>query len=412
MSGDQDPIYYREEVEPTPQKPPKPKKEKPKKEKVKPVPMAESEKQEMQAAKKVVKKKRRKSNFPFVAAILFVCFVIIAMAGVQFYRNWTVPVDANDTRVIDVEIPEGAAVSEMGNILEDEGIIRSSSSFKMFVKARGVEGDLQAGVHSLSPSMSLGQVVTNLQEGAKVAGMSKIAVAEGLTVDQIATVVEDSTNYTADEFMATIQDDAFLQQLVAEYPQLADSYNAEGVRYVLEGYLFPATYEFKEEDGLQSLVRQMVAKTFEVVAAHQTELDQSGYSLQDILSLASLIEKEGGSGDDRKRIAGVFYNRLEKNMPIQSDISVLYALGEHKEVVTLADLEVDSPYNLYLNTGLPPGPMNNPSEEAIVAALEPEDNDYLYFYANIKTGEVFYTADYNQHIAWQKEYEETGTIKS
>lgn len=412
MNGDQDPIYYREEDPPTPPKPPK--KEKVKQEKPKKAARPDKMvKDELQAAARDVKrqKSKKRGHFPMVPMILFICFVIIAMAGVQFYRNWTIPVDANDTTVVEIEIPEGATVSQMGEILEDEGIIRSSLSFKMFVKARGVEGDLQAGVHSVSPSMSLGQVVANLQEGAKEAGMIKVSVAEGLTLEEIADVVGQSTRYSAEEFMTLVQDDAFLQQLVSEYPLLSESYNAEGVRYVLEGYLFPATYDFNEDDGLESLVRQMVGKTFDVISAHQAEFDSSAYSVQDIMSLASLIEKEGGQGEDRRIISGVFYNRLEQNMPIQSDISVLYALGTHKEVVTFKDLEVDSPYNLYTNTGLPPGPMNSPSEDAIIAALEPQDNDYLYFYANIKTGEVFYTDDYNQHIAWQKEYEETGTIK-
>lgn len=98
-------------------------------------------------------------------------------------------------------------------------------------------------------------------------------------------------------------------------------------------------------------------------------------------------------------------------MAIQSDISVLYALGTHKELVTFEDLEVDSPYNLYKNTGLSPGPLNNPSEDAIAAALNPTESDYIYFYANIKTGEVFYTNSYDQHLAWQQEYEETGDIQ-
>ena len=204
----------------------------------------------------------------------------------------------------------------------------------------------------------------------------------------------------------------FLEKLVQEYPILTDSYNNSNVRYVLEGYLFPATYDFSSSDTLESLVTQMVDKTNEILSKYQAEIEASSYSLQDIMSIASLVEKEGLTTEDRKLIAGVFYNRLDTGMPIQSDISVLYALGTHKEVVTYDDLQVDSPYNLYANTGLPPGPLNSPSEDAIVAALEPTESNYLYFYANIDTGEVFYTDDYNQHLQWQEEYESTGDIKS
>ena len=299
----------------------------------------------------------------------------------------------------------------MGDMLEEEGLIRSSTAFSLCVRVEGAAANLQAGVHELSPSMTLKEIVDALQEGAEEAGLVKVTVNEGLTVDQIADVVAANTSYSAQDFLDLMNDQDFLAQLVQEYPILSDSYNNPNVRYVLEGYLFPATYDFASGETLESLVTQMVDKTNDVLAKYQTEIDASSYSLQDIMSIASLVEKEGQTTKDRKLIAGVFYNRLDQGMAIQSDISVLYALGTHKEMVTYEDLEVDSPYNLYLNTGLPPGPLNSPSEDAIAAALEPTDSDYLYFYANIDTGEVFYTDDYEQHLKWQQEYEETGDIQ-
>lgn len=363
------------------------------------------------AAKKSGKQRKERRQFPIVAIVLLICIGLIAAAAVQFTRNWVIPPNANDNSIVEVEIPEGATVSDMGVMLEQQGLIRSAGSFNLYVRVTGTAQNLQAGVHRLSPSMTLGEVVTSLQEGAGEAGLDKVTVNEGLTVDQVGDVIAESTSFTKEEFMALMTDDAFLQQLVSEYPILTDSYNTADVRYVLEGYLFPATYDFNDEEGLESLVRQMVGKTSDVLAKYQADIDASSYSLQDIMSIASLVEKEGMTAEDRKLIAGVFYNRLEQGMAIQSDISVLYALNTHKEMVSYEDLEVNSPYNLYLNTGLPPGPMNNPGEEAIAAALEPTDSDYIYFYANLKTGEVFYTDDYDQHLAWQEEYEETGDIQ-
>ncbi|MDO4280483.1 MAG: endolytic transglycosylase MltG [Peptococcaceae bacterium] len=377
-------------------------------------------KQEVKRAKAGVKeaktsgkrsKKRRRKQFPWVAIVLLICFAVSVLGGVKAYRDFLVPVDSDSEEVVEVEIPNGAVVSDMGDLLKARGIIRSSQAFDLYVRVKGTAGNLQAGVHRLSPSMTLSQVVVKLQEGAQEAGLTKIAVQEGLTVDQIGDVIADSTSFSKEDFLNLMTDRDFLGTLVQDYPFLETSYNAEGVRYVLEGYLFPATYDFNEEEGLEGLVRQMLDKMQTVVDKYQSQIDSSSYSLQDIMSIASLVEKEGGTGEDRKLIAGVFYNRLAQNMPIQSDISVLYALNTHKEVVTYEDLEVDSPYNLYKNAGLPPGPMNNPGEEAIQAALEPEASNYLYFYANIKTGEVFYTDSYEQHQAWQKEYEETGDIK-
>ncbi len=358
------------------------------------------------------RRKKRRRRIPWVAIVLLVCMVIVVVAAVQFGRNWVLPVNADDTQLVEVEIPAGTPVSEMGDILEQQGIIRSANSFSLYVRLKGVASNLQAGVHDLAPSMTLEEVVETLQQGAEEAGLVKVTVNEGLTVDQIGDVIDKSTRYSKQDFLDLMSNREFLEKLVQQYPILTDSYNNANVRYVLEGYLFPATYDMTSEDTLETLVTQMVDKTNEVLSKYQADIDASSYSLQDIMSIASLVEKEGVTTKDRKLIAGVFYNRLQANMPIQSDISVLYALGTHKEVVTYDDLQVDSPYNLYLNTGLPPGPFNSPSEDAIVAALEPTASDYLYFYANIDTGEVFYTNDYEQHLKWQEEYEETGDIQN
>lgn len=379
-----------------------------------PAPVAASKKEKKSRAHREEPAKRgrhHRRRFPWVAVIMLVCIAVVVLAVTQIGRNWLVPANANDTQIVEVEIPEGTPVSTMGDILEEQGLIRSSSAFSLLVRVQGAAANLQAGVHDLSPSMTMPEIVAALQEGAEEAGMLKVTVNEGLTVDQIAEVVADSTSYSAEDFLNLMSNQEFLAQLVQQYPILTDSYNNPNVRYVLEGYLFPATYDVAQGETLESLVTQMVDKTNEVLSKYQADIDASSYSLQDIMSIASLVEKEGQTTEDRKLIAGVFYNRLEQGMPIQSDISVLYALGTHKEMVTYDDLEVDSPYNLYTNAGLPPGPMNSPSEDAIAAALEPTDNDYLYFYANLKTGEVFYTDDYEQHQAWAQEYEETGDIQ-
>lgn len=362
--------------------------------------------------KQSAKRRKRRRRVPWVAIVLFACVAIVVLAAVQFGRNWVLPANASDTQLVEVEIPAGTPVSQMGDLLEEQGIIRSSTSFDLYVRLKGVASNLQAGVHDLAPSMTLEEIVEALQQGAEEAGLIKVTVNEGLTVDQIGDVIAESTSYSKQDFLDLMTNSEFLEKLVQEYPILTDSYNNANVRYVLEGYLFPATYDFSSSDTLETLVTQMVDKTNEILSKYLAEIDASSYSLQDIMSIASLVEKEGMTTEDRKLIAGVFYNRLDAGMPIQSDISVLYALGTHKEVVTYDDLQVDSPYNLYVNTGLPPGPLNSPSEDAIVAALEPTESNYLYFYANIDTGEVFYTDDYNQHLQWQEEYESTGDIKS
>src|SRR5699024_8200800 len=172
----------------------------------------------------------------------------------------------------------------------------------------------------------------------------------------------------------------------------------------LEGYLFPATYDANQNVPLKELVTQMVAKSDEIMSNYYEDIDKSDLNVHEVLTLASLVEKEGVTDEDRKMIAQVFFNRIDADMPLQSDISVLYALGEHKEKVYNKDLQVDSPYNLYQNTGYGPGPFNNPSQEAIEAVLNPTDNNYLYFVADVSTGEVYYANTFDEHNELVEKY--------
>ncbi|HAX1447431.1 TPA: endolytic transglycosylase MltG, partial [Enterococcus faecium] len=190
-----------------------------------------------------------------------------------------------------------------------------------------------------------------------------------------------------------------------KFPELLESASkAENTKYRLEGYLFPATYDYYTSTSLKDLVIEMVNKTNTVMQNYYSAIKQKNLTVQEVLTLASLVEKEGVKENDRKNIAQVFFNRIKANMPLQSDISVLYALGEHKELVTYEDTAVDSPYNLYTNTGYGPGPFDNPSEEAIKAVLEPAENDYYYFVADTSTGNVYFAKTYEEHMELVEKY--------
>lgn len=228
---------------------------------------------------------------------------------------------------------------------------------------------------------------------------------EGSTMTQIAAIVEAKTAYTSDEFMSLIEDEAFQKQLVEKYPQLlTDVSQMEDVRFMLEGYLFPATYEVHEDMTLEETVENMVSKMDAVLQQYYAQIEESSQSVHEILTIASLVEKEGSDYEDRRKIADVFYNRIELGMPLQTDISVLYSLDTHKERVSHDDLEVVSPYNLYQNTGIGPGPFNSPSEESISATIDPAETDYLYFLADIDTQIVYFAETYQQHLEYKREY--------
>ena len=355
-------------------------------------------------------RKKETSIIKKIMKYFMIALLVIVLVGGFFTWNYikgeTQPVDTAQTELVSFEIEQGASVKEVSKALEKEGIIRNSKLFNFYLKFKNVSG-FKSGLYHVSKSMTLDEIIAELsgQGKDKDQNATKVLIREGEQLTDIAKEVEKSTKYTAEDFMAKVQDEDFLRYLVQKFPKLlTQSYNGYQVKYVLEGYLFPATYDMNDSKTLQMLITEMVAKTDEVMSKYYDKILASDYTLQEIMALASLIEKEGTKLEDRKKISSVFHNRIKENMKLQTDVSVQYALGEHKEALSLSDLEVDSPYNLYQNYGVGPGPYNSPSEDAIVAAMEPEKTDYLYFLADIKTKEIYYAKTYEEHLELKAKY--------
>ena len=355
-------------------------------------------------------RKKETSIIKKIMKYFMIALLVIVLVGGFFTWNYikgeTQPVDTAQTELVSFEIEQGASVKEVSKALEKEGIIRNSKLFNFYLKFKNVSG-FKSGLYHVSKSMTLDEIIAELsgQGKDKDQNATKVLIREGEQLTDIAKEVEKSTKYSAEDFMAKVQDEDFLRYLVQKFPKLlTQSYNGYQVKYVLEGYLFPATYDMNDSKTLQMLITEMVAKTDEVMSKYYDKILASDYTLQEIMALASLIEKEGTKLEDRKKISSVFHNRIKENMKLQTDVSVQYALGEHKEALSLSDLEVDSPYNLYQNYGVGPGPYNSPSEDAIVAAMEPEKTDYLYFLADIKTKEIYYAKTYEEHLELKAKY--------
>lgn len=355
-------------------------------------------------------RKKETSIIKKIMKYFMIALLVIVLVGGFFTWNYikgeTQPVDTAQTELVSFEIEQGASVKEVSKALEKEGIIRNSKLFNFYLKFKNVSG-FKSGLYHVSKSMTLDEIIAELsgQGKDKDQNATKVLIREGEQLTDIAKEVEKSTKYSAEDFMAKVQDEDFLRYLVQKFPKLlTQSYNGYQVKYVLEGYLFPATYDMNDSKTLQMLITEMVAKTDEVMSKYYDKILASDYTLQEIMAMASLIEKEGTKLEDRKKISSVFHNRIKENMKLQTDVSVQYALGEHKEALSLEDLEVDSPYNLYQNYGVGPGPYNSPSEDSIVAALEPEKTDYLYFLADIKTKEIYYAKTYEEHLELKAKY--------
>lgn len=343
-----------------------------------------------------------------VLIVVLVFLVIGGILGFSAYRYVTSslqPLDPDDTEKVTIVIPSGSSNKAIGEILEDENIIKSGMIFNYYTKFNNLTG-FQAGTYHFSPNMTLEAISEQLQNGeGSVTSDAKVTIPEGFDVDQIGDALAEATNISKDDFLALMESDEFFEKMKETYPELlASAGDAQGVRYRLEGYLFPATYDYYTGNTLEEVVTQMVDKSNSVLSKYFDQIAQKEMTVQEVLTLASLVEKEGSKLEDRKNIAQVFFNRLAIDMPLQSDISILYALGEHKELVTYEDTQVDSPFNLYVHTGYGPGPFNNPSEEAIQAVLDPTPNNYYYFVADIQTQEVYFAETYEQHMQLVEQY--------
>ncbi|MGN8233161.1 endolytic transglycosylase MltG [Priestia flexa] len=333
--------------------------------------------------------------------IIIVTIILLAVligGGVFYAQSFVQPVDKNSSKKVNITIPQGSSVRSIGTLLKEEKLIKSESAFRYYIKMSSVSG-FQAGTYTFSPSMSLSEMVDMMETGDVSKNPDvRLAIPEGRQLDEIATIIANRTNYTEEEVMNTLDDPAFIEKMKKKYPDLVtDEVFNKDIKHPLEGYLYPATYDHYDSNvSLEVILDKMIGKTNGVLAQYQKEMKSKKYTAHKLLTMASLIEEEATEQVDREKIASVFYNRLEEDMPLQTDPTVLYALGEHRERVYYKDLEVDSPYNTYREKGLTPGPIANSGLMSIKAALEPADTNYLYFLAN-KDGEVIFTKTLDEH---------------
>ena len=364
--------------------------------------------------------KKKKSGFKsfFISLLIFLGLISAgAYFGYQYVQSSLQPVDASSKQYVTVQIPEGANVQEIGKTLEDAGLIKHGLVFSLYAKYKNY-ADLKSGYYNLQKSMSTEDIIHELQKGgtaeAQEPVLATLTIPEGYTIDQMAQAVgqlqgDFKEPLTADAFLAKVQDENFISQEVAKYPSLLESLPTKesGARYRLEGFLFPATYSIKESTTIESLIDEMLAAMDKTLAPHYSTIKSKNLTVNELLTIASLVEKEGAKTDDRKLIAGVFYNRLNLGMPLQSNIAILYAEGKLGQKISLADdTEIDttinSPYNVYTNQGLMPGPVDSPSADAIESSINQTKSDNLFFVADVTDGKVYFAtnkADHDQNVA-------------
>lgn len=340
-----------------------------------------------------------------IALAIIVISLLIVGGGYLYVKSALKPVDVDATEKIKVEIPIGSGLTLISKELEDKGVIKNARIFKYYTKFKN-ESSFQAGSYDLTQAMTLDEIIESLKTGTVYREpIFTMTVPEGLTLNQIGAVVAKHTNFTAKQFMDVVTSDAFVEKMKAQFPELiTNAVDNENIRYKLEGYLYPATYPiFDEQPTIEGIAQLMISTMNDKVMQYKALMQEKEMTPHELLTFASLLEKEATAQTDRETIASVFYNRLKTDMPLQTDPTVLYSLGEHKDVVLYKDLEIDNPYNTYKHKGLTPGPIAAPGDVSIQATLNPTSTDYFYFLAD-KDGINHFAKTYEEHQANEKKY--------
>ncbi len=312
----------------------------------------------------------------FLTAILFIIIFLILLAASGFfyvYHQIETPL-AIKGEEREVSITEGLGVKAIGRQLESEGLICCANYFNFYIYLNNVK-NLKAGDYSLSPSMSIPEIVDTLASGKVISHDVKVTIPEGFTVKEIDARLAAAGLIQPGE-IADLD------------PQRVSSFKLQASS--LEGYLFPDTYNFDRKTTADDIVQKMLDNFDKKLTPEmRAEIERQGRTLNDIIIIASIVQQEASSTEEMPRIAGVFYNRLAIKMPLQSDATVNYITGKGMRQASTEDTKIDSPYNTYKYRGLPPGPICNPGLDAIRAAIWPEKNDDYYFLHPLNAPTVF-----------------------
>ena len=334
--------------------------------------------------------------------------VLVLVVGIgttawnKLYGNFLAPVDQGDQGEYSFEISSGDSLNRVASNLESAGLIRSKTVFKYYCDFAGMAQKIQTGTYSLKKDMTMTEIAERLTTGDGNPLVRNITLIPGETVEEFAAKLVKNGVLESDEaFLAACRDgNAFREYYYID--DVMTSGHPEERKYVLEGYLAPNTYEVYVTATAEEIIRKLLSQT---EAAFPVELqdraEELGLTMDETLTLASLIEKEAKESDFA-RVSAVFHNRLKEKMRLESDVTIHYVTGIRKMALADSDLTVNSPYNTYLVTGLPVGPICNPSPAAIRAALYPDETmiaeKYLYFCAKEpESGELYFSKTLDQH---------------
>lgn len=329
--------------------------------------------------------------------LFLVLLAVLLSGGALLYVLYT-PYDTKSPMNISFEVPKGASTARVASDLAEQKLIRSRHVFLLMIKQAGQENNLKAGRYVLSQDMSYADLIETLVKGSSYVEAVRTTIPEGYELRQIASLLSEKGLADEAAFLSAL-DPGLYGHAFLEEVDTSD----------LEGFLFPDTYDIPVGYPPEKIVSLFLDRFDEVFTeTYEERLEELDMSLKDLVTLASIVEREARHAPERKTIAGVFYNRLESGMLLQSCATVQYALGERKDVLTYEDTAIESPYNTYLHKGLPPAPIASPGKESIEAALFPETHPYKFFFAipGDPDGRHVFSITYAEHLAAQARYKD------
>ena len=346
------------------------------------------------------KKNRAGTVMNTVSYLVFILGISLVLAGIAIYIANDVFAFVKPEKTAVLELEGEATRSQVAAMLKDEGIIRSKWAFQLYAKFSTDKDTFKSGKFEVRADMDYGQIINTLNRVSTYTEMVDVTIPEGFTLQQIAQLLEDSRVCGASDLIETATTYPFKHEFLQALPQEANR---------LEGYLFPDTYQFYINDNPVRVLNTMLNNFNNKYTSEMRSLtEKSGMSINQILTIASMIEREAVLPQEQVSISGVIYNRLNNSSQfphLEIDATVQYALGKHKESLTYDDLKVDSPYNTYLVNGLPKGPICSPGVGAILAALQPEKHKYYFYVANPEDGSHLFAktnAEHEKNIAAMK----------
>ena len=342
--------------------------------------------------------------------LLIIGVILIALIAifVSLYFYFLTPV-TRGSNVVNFTVNAGDSKTEIVANLKNADLIKNEYAALMYILVSG-NTNIQAGNYELNRNMSTKDIIKTLANGDIINAQREyvnITFREGITLEEYLELLSDNTNLEYDTIVAEINSQDFLNELIADYWFLTDDILNNDLYYGLEGYLYPNTYQIHTETTLNEVVRKMLDETARQLADVREDIENSDYSVHEILTMASIAEKEAMNYEDRTKVARVIYTRLDLGMNLGMDVTTYYGVGKSMtETLTELDLADDNPYNTRNASliGLPVGPICNPSKESINAVLNPADTNYIYFFADIVTGNVYFTDKFSEFQEFQELY--------